>query len=185
MIDISSYIAALISILFLLGLHWLYKDYQVDNYRQRLFAIRDDFFSSALKGGVSFDSEAYGLVRLLLNSHIRFAHRLSIGRLILISKFTRPEIEVLKQDLFGARIARAKADLTENQRNHVDLILQQLHFAILLQMIRRSVILNFLFTLFYYASRLLATGTIGKKVANRIVVGQASRVDTIAVASAA
>lgn len=184
MIDIGSYIAALLSILFLLGLNWLYKDYQVDKYRQRLFNIRDQFFSSAMKGEISFDSEAYGLIRLLLNSHIRFAHRLSLGRLLLINKFIKPEFDVLKQELFGAKIAKARAKLEDEQKDYVDQVLQQLHVLVLVHIVERSVILNFLFSLAYYVSRLPAIGAISKSIVDRIVIRQASKVDTIAVTNA-
>ena len=185
MIDIGSYIVALFSILFLLGLHWLYKDYQVDKYRQRLFAIRDEFFIDSLRGAIPFDSKAYGLVRLLINSHIRFAHRLSFARMLLIGKFIKPEIEVLKEDLFDNQITKAKAELTDDQRDCVDLVLRQLHVLVIVQIVRRSVVLNTILTVVYYISVLLSLGAIGRKFVNRIAVGQASKVDTIAVTSSA
>jgi len=43
---------------------------QLDRYRQRLFAIRDDLFMKAAEGQASFNDPAYGLLRMLINQLI-------------------------------------------------------------------------------------------------------------------
>ena len=59
-------------------LHWLYRDYKVDQFRQRMFAVRDDLFDFAASGSISFQHPAYRMLRFLINGYIRFGHRISI-----------------------------------------------------------------------------------------------------------
>lgn len=58
----------------------LAKDYRIDALRDRLFALREKLFDYALSGGVSFNHPAYTKFRVLINSLIRFAHRLTFTR---------------------------------------------------------------------------------------------------------
>jgi hypothetical protein len=66
----------------------LFRDYRIDALRDRLFSLRDDLFDYAAEGSVSFDDPAYFKLRALINSFIRFAHRLSFTRFSLGSLFT-------------------------------------------------------------------------------------------------
>lgn len=65
--------------------HWLYRDYRVDYFRQRMFALRDELFDLAREGVVPFDHPAYGLLRTTLNGFIRFGHRVRPFTLIWIT----------------------------------------------------------------------------------------------------
>jgi hypothetical protein len=56
---------------------WLYRDYRIDAYRQRLFALRNQLWDYAAAGNISFDHPAYLIVRSRMNGLIRFAHLLS------------------------------------------------------------------------------------------------------------
>ena len=89
MISMESVITALHSGLGLLLL-WILvyfgvREYRVDRTRQKLFALRDELFDYAADGGIGFDDTAYGRVRTLLNSLIRFSHMLTFSRLVLSS----------------------------------------------------------------------------------------------------
>ena len=57
---------------------WLYRDYRVDAYRQRVFALRNELWDYAAAGHISFDDPAYLVVRNRMNGLIRFAHLLSL-----------------------------------------------------------------------------------------------------------
>jgi hypothetical protein len=59
-------------------LSWAYRDYRVEFFRQRLFAIRDELFDLARSGKISFDNPAYGALRTLMNGFIRFGERVSV-----------------------------------------------------------------------------------------------------------
>lgn len=61
---------------------FLFREYRVDRFRQRIFEVRDELFDYAAEGKISFDDPAYGALRGLLNSYIRFAHRLSLTRTV-------------------------------------------------------------------------------------------------------
>lgn len=56
---------------------------RLDAYRQSLFALRDEFFDYAADGHITFESEAYQLLRLQMNSMIRFAHQLTLFRALM------------------------------------------------------------------------------------------------------
>ena len=66
-----------------LGLLWLlfaffYRSYRVDYVREKLFTLRDELFSLAESGeGISFQDDAYIMLRSRINSTIRYAHRMT------------------------------------------------------------------------------------------------------------
>jgi hypothetical protein len=62
---------------------WLYREHTVDNFRQRLFALRDQLFDEAAAGTISFDHPAYQMMRLTMNGFIRFGHRISLFELFI------------------------------------------------------------------------------------------------------
>ncbi|WP_298014682.1 hypothetical protein [uncultured Aquabacterium sp.] len=62
----------------------LYNRTRVDNLRQELFAVRDSLFDEAARGNIAFDSRAYLATRTVLNGLIRFGHKLSLTRLLVI-----------------------------------------------------------------------------------------------------
>lgn len=59
--------------LFVWFFFWPYKQYRIDLYRQRMFALRDDLFLEAHKGTIAFQDSAYIKTRQSLNGAIRFA----------------------------------------------------------------------------------------------------------------
>ena len=61
---------------------WLYRDYRIDAYRQRVFALRNELWDYAAAGHISFDDPAYLVVRNRMNGLIRFAHLLSLTWLL-------------------------------------------------------------------------------------------------------
>ena len=73
----ASIISALISILFLMGIHHQLKKYFLDDGRQDLFVIRDKLFDMAAAGDISFSSPAYRASRAFINDMIRYGHHLS------------------------------------------------------------------------------------------------------------
>lgn len=54
--------------------HTQYREQRIAYLRERLFEIRDGLFQEAKNGTLSFNDEAYGMMRLTLNGLIRFAH---------------------------------------------------------------------------------------------------------------
>jgi hypothetical protein len=82
----AEFIAALsliVSLTFLLVLWWLFSGYRDDNLRDQLFTLRDEMFLYALDHGI-VGTPAHENLRLTMNSLIRYAHRVSLGRLVLL-----------------------------------------------------------------------------------------------------
>lgn len=72
-------------------LFWLVGSYQIDAFRQSMFSLRDDWFDYAASGGISFDHPVYGRLRRMMNSYIRFAHRLDFGAVVYRLALNRDE----------------------------------------------------------------------------------------------
>jgi len=82
----AQFIAALsliVSLALLLVVWWLFSGYRADNLRDQLFTLRDEMFLYAVDHGID-DTAAYENLRLLMNGLIRYAHRVSLGRLVLL-----------------------------------------------------------------------------------------------------
>ena len=71
-----------ISILLLIGVLVLWRSYRVDALRDRLFALRQELFDFAKDGNVAFADPAYTRLRFMMNAMIRFAHRVTLLRLV-------------------------------------------------------------------------------------------------------
>ena len=56
----------------------------IDTGRQELFVLRDKLFMLAANGSISFDDEAYKLLRDMLNGMIRFTHRFNVSTLLVM-----------------------------------------------------------------------------------------------------
>jgi hypothetical protein len=56
---------------------------RLDEFRQRMFAIRDGLFDYARSGNIGFDQPAYKLLRKSMNGFIRYGHRLSFFQLVI------------------------------------------------------------------------------------------------------
>src|SRR5438552_13935668 len=63
---------------------WLYRDYRVDLFRQRMFELRDELFELGRVDEIAFHHQAYGLLRTTINGYIRFAHRISFLSVVLV-----------------------------------------------------------------------------------------------------
>ena len=106
-------------VLFTIGLAaiwWLWLEYRkftIDKTRQNLFMIRDKLFMQASRAEVPFDSEAYLLMRELLNGAIRYTERLTIIRVV------RVKVALKEYDLenrFIKRFESAIKGLDEEQK---------------------------------------------------------------------
>lgn len=60
---------------------WIYRDYCIDAFRDKIFTLRDDLFDAAASGLIDFDHPAYGLLRKTMNGLLRFGHKISFFEL--------------------------------------------------------------------------------------------------------
>lgn len=66
-----------------------WRQHRVDALRERLFEVRGELFDYAALGEVSFDSPAYAKLRVMMNSMIRFAHKFTFSRLVIVVLFRK------------------------------------------------------------------------------------------------
>jgi hypothetical protein len=106
--------------LLLLWIFFFYpwRQYRVDALRERLFQIRGDLFDYAASGEVSFENPAYGKLRVLMNGMIRFAHKFTFSRLVMILLFRRL-FEALPVPAPLAEWKEALSALPEAQQNRL------------------------------------------------------------------
>ena len=71
-----------LALLLVIALVWR-TDLRTDEFRQRLFIIRDELFDYAAHGQIAFEDPAYQLLRNSMNGFIRYAHRLTFFQLVL------------------------------------------------------------------------------------------------------
>lgn len=76
-----------------------YRSYRTDVLRQQLFGLRSELFEYAKTSGLGFDSKAYQHTRTGLNNMIRFAHKLSLIRVILFLLFAKKQEAAIAKDL--------------------------------------------------------------------------------------
>lgn len=67
----------------------LYRSYSVDSFREQVFALRGDMFDAAAGGLISFEDPAYRLMRHRMNGVIRYAHRFTLIRMVLLVHYAR------------------------------------------------------------------------------------------------
>jgi len=61
-----------------------WRFYRIDSVRHDLFELRNELFLYATDGGVSFEEPAYVLLRQRIEALIRFAHTMTLSRVIII-----------------------------------------------------------------------------------------------------
>lgn len=67
----------------------LLRKCRVDALRHQLFVVRGELFDYALSNGLAFDDPAYVMLRSSINSMLRFAHRVSFARFLVLSAALR------------------------------------------------------------------------------------------------
>lgn len=89
---------------------YLWPALHLDEFRQDMFALRNEMFRDAASGKLAFNSEAYLFLRQTMNGYIRFGHRLSILQLVLAARF-------LKRPNFNEMWQMALAGANEQQKD--------------------------------------------------------------------
>lgn len=82
--EVASMLGFTISVLFIwIGIFWFYRDYSVDVFRQKMFALRDRLFDYAMEGNIEFKHPAYCILRRTMNGYLRFGHKISAFEMLL------------------------------------------------------------------------------------------------------
>ena len=108
-----------------LGAFWLHRDYRTEVLRQKIFALRNEFFDLASDGKITFDSKAYGTLRTTMNGMIRFAHQLTFPQFLLI--VLRSKRKPSEYNRFRSSFAEALAELSNEEREICERYLKSLN----------------------------------------------------------
>jgi hypothetical protein len=126
-------LASTISI-FLLALFffWLYRDYRMDLFRQRLFSLRDELFDVAQAGALPFAHPAYGLLRMTLNGFIRFGGRLGMVTVLWLV-WSRPDrwLGAAGHRGFVQRWDESSRELNAETKTKLEGIITRMHIAVI------------------------------------------------------
>lgn len=131
--------------LLLFGLWWLwfieYRQFRIDLLRQRLFSIRDELLNDAMNGELSVESKAYGMTRTTLNGMIRFAHDLSILRIVIGSVIHRRMDRSAFAKRYAEEMKEAIGELPSEAKKRLLSAHLKMHFAVADHLIRSSLLL--------------------------------------------
>jgi hypothetical protein len=138
--DDQSILAILTTAVSLSGLlwlvFWLYQDYCVDSFRQKIFELRDGLFDLAADGQIDFDNPAYGMMRRTMNGFIRFGHRLSFPGLLIFVFLQRSKTE--GRDAFQKEWQRNTENLDHDQKRLLSDIRQHMGGIVLRHLLLSS-----------------------------------------------
>jgi hypothetical protein len=69
--------AAAVSCGLVIVMFWLWPCARLDDFRQKMFAVRDELFDYAASGKIGFNHPAYRLLRQSMNGFIRYGHQVT------------------------------------------------------------------------------------------------------------
>jgi hypothetical protein len=116
---------------------WLYYDYRLDLLRFRLFKVRDKLFCAAAEGMIAFDHPAYLMARTTINGSLRFAHRLTLSKL-LITALLRCRHDPLGGSRYHKKLEQATHGLSLDQKKLILEAHYDLHFALIAHVVHVS-----------------------------------------------
>jgi len=128
-----SSILGLVGVWYLVSVRW--SEYRLDSFRDDLFRIRDGLFMFAADDGISFEHPAYSILRERMNVLIRYAHEITLTRLIIVAAtqdyYSRKSAAIIKWEA-------AVAELPEPTRSGIEEYNRSLAFAIVKHLVFSS-----------------------------------------------
>lgn len=88
----------------------LYPRLRVDEFRQKIFRLRDEMFDAAHRGEVSFDDQAYKTLRAVMNGFISDAERVTMLDLTYCVVKHRELPKEEQNDVFAQAFSAASAE---------------------------------------------------------------------------
>jgi len=132
---------------------WLYRDYCVEAFRQKMFGLRDTLFDEAANGLLPFDHPAYGMLRNTMNGFIQFGHRLNLMQ-VLLGGLIYPlnRAENARSLSFEKRWHDVTRDLSPGVRKRLDYYLNRMNYFVIAHVILSSplVILTIVLPLLFW-----------------------------------
>jgi len=100
-----------------------------------MFALRSELFELAESGAVSFNDPAYIAMRTMINGYIRFAHRISLLVIVLMSRKKGAKESAAQTT---AKVMNLLARQPPEVRQQLEAILGRMHFFVIDQIILTS-----------------------------------------------
>lgn len=98
----------------------IYRNFAVDDFRDKMFALRDEFFDAANDGLIDFDHLAYGLLRSTMNGFIRHANKLTFFDCVVTMLVLRKQQKTLHEFSFTGRWEDAITALPEEAKTDLE-----------------------------------------------------------------
>lgn len=118
---------------------WLYREYRLDLFRQRMFALRDELFDLADGGTLPFDSKAYGMLRSVINGNIQFGHQLGFLELLFYcAAGRRAKSKYSNASRFEEVWSNACSSLSSDAVKELQMIRMRMHVLVFEQLIFTS-----------------------------------------------
>ena len=132
----SALIGLIAVVLFLVWFYTLWQRFVVDQTRQRLFELRDQWFDTCADAG-ALQTRGARFVREVLNGEIRFAHRMTLPTALLYLLVGR---NVNVEKTIAAALAAAMETLDQDLQSAAQSVLRSASLHITSAVIRRSLI---------------------------------------------
>jgi hypothetical protein len=150
------------------------RRYRLDSLRFQLFTLRNELFLLGAHGRIAFNDPAYTSLRSRINALIRFAHTITLGRILIISSFERlTTSEVIKKQRADQKKARER--LAVSERSSLEDIDKRVHLTVAKHVIAGNPILLLLF----YVCALFMRRTPRKADEERLIFANKLRVDVL------
>lgn len=138
--DAVTILCSLVSIfLFAILMFWLYREFILDRFRQKMFALRDELFDSASKGDISFSDPAYRIMRQTTNGIIRFGHRMNLPFVLSLMVLYTTDGQGAPQSL-GRQLEKAMSGLSPEQRKLIETYKEKMNFLMVEYLVLNSII---------------------------------------------
>lgn len=125
-----------------IGFFWLYKNFALDSFRQKMFSLRDQLFDDAANGLISFDHPAYGILRATMNGFIRFGHRLNFCEMLISFFFiSQKDIDVIQEYSFDEKYEFFTEGLDKETKKKLDIYRNQMIFIVASHLLKTSALL--------------------------------------------
>jgi len=128
---------------------FLYRDYRLDFFRQKLFGLRDELFDLGINQEIEFNHPAYGMLRSIVNGTIQYGHRFGLLSIVAHYLFMRKYEHKIKN--FDTNWKAACSDLSDETRDKLLSIQHRMHIAIIGQIVFTSSLLIFILVLLMFS----------------------------------
>ena len=150
-----------------------YRSYRVNTLRDRLFELRSELFELARGGGFGergFSDPVYLRTRRMLNGAIRYAHRFTLFRLLVLLWSSRWWLDRGRIRHEHEQFIQAFSEHPSHTRSCVEHTLLETDLAIVMHMVRVNAIGYFVLKLAGLAVRLLHVQQKARALATRQIV---------------